>query len=306
MTRHRARPRAAGQVGRRDRHGGRRTVRAEPIAHLLGAAERDQDRRVHRHAGASDRSHTARPGRFGRPRRTSARGAGRSMAARHNPRRITNGNRSACASAALCQSTTPERRTPRRPRGPRTGPRPPSAARPDARLRRVVGAVRRPDEAARHRAAARHDGADDDPRGGRLARPRAGRSRRSSAATLAAGVGQRAQLLPRPRHRRGHEPHQAASARHGRGVAARGAGVRPRCSASLSLAWLALLVNPASAWLTRGRDRDLRRRLHDDPQAPHAAEHRVGRHRRLHAGAHRLVRGHRRRCRWTARRCCSA
>ena len=39
-----------------------------------------------------------------------------------------------------------------------------------------------------------------------------------------------------------------------------------------------------------GRDRVLHRRLHDAAQAPHRAEHRVGRRRRLHAGAHRLER----------------
>ena len=47
----------------------------------------------------------------------------------------------------------------------------------------------------------------------------------------AAGSANAAELLPRPRHRRGHEPHQAAPAGDGRDHAAAGPGVRPRARA---------------------------------------------------------------------------
>ena len=59
------------------------------------------------------------------------------------------------------------------------------------------------------------------------------------------------------------------------------------------------LVRPRRQRAVRGavgrRDRAVRRRLHDAAQAPHVAEHRLGRRRRLHAHAHRLVGGHRHR-----------
>ena len=53
-----------------------------------------------------------------------------------------------------------------------------------------------------------------------------------------------------------------------------------------------------------GRERVLRRRLHDAAQAAHRAEHRLGRRRRVLPGADRLDRGHRR-ARLGARSCCS-
>ena len=62
----------------------------------------------------------------------------------------------------------------------------------------------------------------------------------------------------------------------------------------LGVAAVGLLGAPGQRALRRagaGRDPLLRRGLHDDPQAPDAAEHRLGRRRRLHARAHRLVRG---------------
>ena len=132
---------------------------------------------------------------------------------------------------------------------------------------------------------------DDDPGGRRMAGARA-RPRDARRRCRGGRVGQRAELLPRPRHRQDHEPHQAAAAGHRRGQPARGAGLRAR--ARRVLAGVAVARRqPRVGLADRGGDPHLRRRLHDDPQAPHAAEHRLGRRRRLHARAHRLVGGHR-------------
>ena len=153
--------------------------------------------------------------------------------------------------------------------------------------------VRLADEAAHHRAAAHHDGAGDVPRRAGRPRPLAGRrdARRRHALSAA-----------RP------TPSTATStATSTRSCTARATGrwspatisparrsrLRRRARPSRSTLWFGLLVN----WLRRlarpRRDALLRRRLHDAAQAPHRAEHRVGRRGRLHAGAHRLVGRHR-------------
>ena len=108
--------------------------------------------------------------------------------------------------------------------------------------------VRRADQAADHRDAAGHD------RARRCSWPREG----LPPAWLVAGDARRrhagrrqrqhAQLLPRPRHRRGHAPHPPAAAGHRRGLARARRWSSGSCSASLSVLWLGLLVN----WLAAG------------------------------------------------------
>ena len=71
------------------------------------------------------------------------------------------------------------------------------------------------------------------------------------------------------------------------GAAARRAGLRPRPRRRRDRA-CSRHHQRAGRGARRGRDRLLRRRLHDAAQAAHLAEHRLGRRRRLHAGAHRL------------------
>ena len=63
---------------------------------------------------------------------------------------------------------------------------------------------------------------------------------------------QHPQLLPRPRHRRGHAPHEQPAARHRHGVAARRRSSSASRSRSASTLWLGLLVNWLSAWLALG------------------------------------------------------
>ena len=104
-----------------------------------------------------------------------------------------------------------------------------SAPRPRAFGATSVG-VRRPDQAADHRAAARHHGPDDVPRRSGASRPSGWSSRRWSAARSRAGGGQHAQLLHRPRHRRADAPHRAAV----RWSPARSARARRSSSASSS------------------------------------------------------------------------
>src|SRR5690606_26625488 len=154
--------------------------------------------------------------------------------------------------------------------------------------------LRRPHEAAHHRAASRDD------RPGHGAR-RPGRAR--SAVPGAAhcdphrrhAVGwqrQRLQLLLRPRHRPRHEAHAGPTPRHRRSHSARSARVRLDARGGLDRRPRGL-HDVARGGSRGGGDLLLRRHLHAHPQAPHPAEHRVGRHRRLHAGAHRLGRRHR-------------
>ena len=102
------------------------------------------------------------------------------------------------------------------------------------------------------------------------------------------GQRQRAQLLPRPRHRPGDAPHRAAAAGHRAGRARARRWSSASCSASSSVAWLAVTTGWLRRRARRRRDRVLRRRLHDGAQAAHPAEHRLGRRCRLHAGADRL------------------
>ena len=90
-------------------------------------------------------------------------------------------------------------------------------------------------------------------------------------------------------HRTGHRPLVTGQ---GQPRAARWCSAS--CSACASVGWLAARRSTGcSRRCSRWRDRLLRRRLHDAAQAAHPAEHRVGRRRRLHAGAHRLGGGHR-------------
>ena len=154
--------------------------------------------------------------------------------------------------------------------------------------------LRRADQAADHRAAARHHGSDDVPRGARAAR-RCGWSLATLVGgTMAAGAAPTRSTATstatstRVMHRTEQPP-----ARHRRGVAAR----RRSSSASRSACRVDAVARAAGQLARRGararRDPVLRRRLHDAAQAAHRAEHRLGRRGGLHAGAHRLVGGHR-------------
>ena len=127
-----------------------------------------------------------------------------------------------------------------------------------------------------------------------------GACRRSARARHAAGRGDgggeraRAQLRGRRRHRRQDEAHRPTAARAGPGAAAARAGVRPRARpAQRGVA--GVHHQPAGGGPLGRGDRVLRARLHAAAQAPHLAEHRVGRRGGLHAGRHRVGRGHRHR-----------
>ncbi|CAA9397791.1 MAG: Heme O synthase, protoheme IX farnesyltransferase COX10-CtaB, partial [uncultured Quadrisphaera sp.] len=164
-------------------------------------------------------------------------------------------------------------------------------ARPVARALGAAAGLPGPDQAPHHRAAAHDHRADD---GAGPARPaparpggRHGRRRRARRR-----VGQRAELLRRPRHRHAHAPHRAASAGHRCGQPARGRGLRPR--ARRPLGGVARRAGePALGRAGRCRHRVLRALLHDAAQAPEQAEHRLGRGGRVHARADRVVGGHR-------------
>ena len=82
-------------------------------------------------------------------------------------------------------------------------------------------------QAAHHRAAARHDRADD---AARRRRHPVAVARRGDPCRRHPRGGQRQhpQLLPRPRHRPGDAPHRASAAGHRPGQSARGAGLRHR------------------------------------------------------------------------------
>ena len=69
------------------------------------------------------------------------------------------------------------------------------------------------------------------------------------------GQRQHPQLLPRPRHRRGHAPHRAPAAGHRRGLAAGRRWCSGSCSGVASVAWLALLVNAGRRRWPRSRSR---------------------------------------------------
>ena len=102
---------------------------------------------------------------------------------------------------------------------------------------------------------------------------------------------QRPQLLSRPRHRCGDGAHRAPPAASPGGQPARRARLRRHPRRSGDRRAVAHDERPVRG--ARGRrDRVLRRRLHRRPQAAHPVEHRVGRRRRLHARADRLVGGH--------------
>src|SRR5699024_10619446 len=98
----------------------------------------------------------------------------------------------------------------------------------------------------------------------------------------------RAEHVPRPRHRREDEADQAAPAGHRGDLPAGGADLRDRAVDRLRA--LARAAGELDVGGPRRRgDPAVRRVLHDDPQAPHQPEHRLGRDRGLHAGADRLV-----------------
>ena len=101
----------------------------------------------------------------------------------------------------------------------------------------------------------------------------------------------RLQQLPRSRHRRGHEAHQEAAARDGRGERARGLDVRVDARRRVDRVVLLRGRLAARRRAVCGRDPRVHRGLHDDPQAPDVPEHRVGRRGGLHARADRLGRG---------------
>ena len=106
----------------------------------------------------------------------------------------------------------------------------------------------------------------------------------------------RVQLLPRPRHRQADAPHRERPLVTGE--------VSPRRRSSSrgswrrGIAWLWFDANWLAAGLGSARSCSTCH-LHDGPQAPHPAEHRLGRCRRLHARADRLGRRHRA-VAWTA------
>ena len=72
-----------------------------------------------------------------------------------------------------------------------------------------------------------------------------------------------------------------------------GAGASALVLGVVSVGWLWLTTGWLPAVLALAAIAVLRRGLHDGAQAPHPAEHRLGRRGRLHAGADRLVGGHR-------------
>ena len=154
--------------------------------------------------------------------------------------------------------------------------------------------VRHAHQASHRRVAAGHDRAGDVPRRRpaalAVADPRRGGRRRARRRR-----GQRVQLLHRPRHRPADAAHVTAAARR---------RTRSRRATSLFFGVVLTVVSLAHRWARfhqlarhradRGRDRLLRPRLHHVAQAHDAAEHRLGRRLRGHAGADRLGRGHRR------------
>ncbi|CAA9302254.1 MAG: Heme O synthase, protoheme IX farnesyltransferase COX10-CtaB, partial [uncultured Friedmanniella sp.] len=151
--------------------------------------------------------------------------------------------------------------------------------------------LRRPDQAADHRAAAGHHRPRDVPR--RRRRPAAVARAAHHAGRLPRGCQrQRHQLRPRPRHRRADAPHPAPPAPAARRRPGRGRGLRRRAGRGrhpVARLLRQLAVGPAGA----RRERVLRRRLHPAAQAADVAEHRLGRDRRLLPPADRLDGRHR-------------
>ena len=167
-----------------------------------------------------------------------------------------------------------------------------SRARRRPELREHDPGVLPADEAAGHRAAARHDGPGDDPR---RRRPPVALADRRGARRRGHGRGRRQhdQLLDRARPRQ----HDAA---HPRPPASRRAtSARPArwssgsCSRSLAFALLWATVEPARRLARGERHALLRLRLHALAEAPQHAEHRHRRRGRCGPGARRLGRGHR-------------
>ena len=161
------------------------------------------------------------------------------------------------------------------------------------------GGVRRPHQAADHRAAAGDHRPDDVPGRRRGAR-------RWGSCWPPCSAARWPPAAPTRSTRSCDRDIDAVMRRTGRRPLATGAitpagraGLRRRRWASPSLLWMAWTVNALAAWLTAGRDRLLRARLHDGAQAAHPAEHRLGRRGRLHARADRLGRRHRRSLAWT-------
>ena len=194
-----------------------------------------------------------------------------------------------CASPTTCPADRPEVRVtavdPHVSVPARGLPGPPTVARRARRLRRA-------DEAADHRAAAADHRAGDVPRPARRARRSAWWWPPCVGGTLSAGsanalncvydadIDERMRRTRRralPRHMVTHP-----------GRAGLRAGARGRLHAVAGAAGQ-LALRRAGA----GGERVLRRRLHDDPQAPHHPEHRLGRRGRLLPGADRLDRGDR-------------
>ncbi|CAK7285578.1 Heme O synthase, protoheme IX farnesyltransferase COX10-CtaB [Streptomyces misionensis JCM 4497] len=149
--------------------------------------------------------------------------------------------------------------------------------------------VRGTDQAADHRAAAHHHGAGDVPGPAGCALPQAGGAHLPGRVSVR-GRRERAEHVHRPGHRRPDGPHLAAAVGDRHGQPARVPGLRHRPRGRLHAAVRAD-GQLAQRLAVARRAALLRRRLHDDPEAAHRAEHRVGRHRRLSAGADRLVLG---------------
>ncbi len=98
---------------------------------------------------------------------------------------------------------------------------------------------------------------------------------------------QRLQLLHRPRHRPAHEAHAEPAPGHGGAEPPGGPRLRLDLRCRLDRRAVGLHHLAGRRAVVR-RDRLLRTRLHARPQAPYAAEHRLGRRCGMHAGAHRL------------------
>ena len=157
--------------------------------------------------------------------------------------------------------------------------------------------LHRADEAADHRAAARHDRPGDGPRDARGARHPARPlgvadgldARRRDARRRQR---ERDQLLPRPRHRRADDPDPAPAAA---GPPGRPASGRSSSASSLGVDLVrraGLVRQPRRGVPRPARDRVLRRRLHDHAEAHDAPEHRHRRRGRRAAAGHRLGGGH--------------
>ena len=172
-------------------------------------------------------------------------------------------------------------------------------SRPAMTARRKLSAYVGAHQAASDRAAARDDGADDDPRAERALPDLWLLLATLVGGSLTAASRERLQLLHRPRHRPGHEAHPEPAAGHGRAEPTARPWSSRAVSAWLRSSWLWVFTTWLAALLSLVAILLLRARLHAHAQAPHLAEHRVGRRRRLHAGADRLGGRDRARSSWT-------